>query len=70
MHTKGGVINFADGHAAYWKTAVVQAGGSASGTAFELPDLLWSGTRLIETSNHNSFLKKNQKKLNLYETKQ
>lgn len=43
-HTKGGVINFVDGHAAYWKTEVVQAGGTMSGSAAEIPGspLIWN----------------------------
>lgn len=43
-HTKGGLINFFDGHAAYWKTDVVQAGGTMTGTAAEFPGspLIWN----------------------------
>jgi prepilin-type N-terminal cleavage/methylation domain-containing protein len=43
-HTKGGLINFFDGHAFYYKTAVVQAGGTMSGTAAEFPGspLIWN----------------------------
>jgi len=43
-HTKGGIINFLDGHALYYKTAVVQAGGTMSGTAAEIPGspLIWN----------------------------
>jgi prepilin-type N-terminal cleavage/methylation domain-containing protein len=43
-HTKGGLINFFDGHAFYYKTDVVQAGGTMTGTAVELPGspLIWN----------------------------
>jgi prepilin-type processing-associated H-X9-DG protein len=43
-HTKGGIINFIDGHADYWKTAVVQAGGTMTGSALEIPGspLIWN----------------------------
>lgn len=43
-HTKGGVINFVDGHAAYWKTADVQAGGTMTGNPAEFPGspLIWN----------------------------
>jgi prepilin-type N-terminal cleavage/methylation domain-containing protein len=43
-HTKGGLINFFDGHAFYYKTELVQAGGTMTGTATELPGapLIWN----------------------------
>lgn len=44
-HTKGGIINFVDGHAAYWKTTVVQDGGtSGSASPAEIPGspLIWN----------------------------
>ena len=43
-HDLGGVINFMDGHAGYYKTSVVQAGGTASGAATETPgaELIWN----------------------------
>lgn len=43
-HKKGGMITLMDGHASYWKTEVVQAGGTMSGTAAELPGspLIWN----------------------------
>jgi hypothetical protein len=45
-HTKGGIINFIDGHADYWKTAAVQAGGTpgGSGSTAEFPGspLIWN----------------------------
>jgi prepilin-type N-terminal cleavage/methylation domain-containing protein len=43
-HTKGGIINFLDGHAYYYKTELVQAGGTMSGTAAEIPGapLIWN----------------------------
>ena len=43
-HKKGGMIVFIDGHSGYWKTEVVQAGGTMSGAAAELPGapLIWN----------------------------
>ena len=43
-HSKGGVINFFDGHATFYKTAAVQAGGSLTGSATEYPGspLIWN----------------------------
>jgi len=43
-HTKGGIINFLDGHAGFYKTDAVQAGGTMSGSAAELPGapLIWN----------------------------
>jgi prepilin-type N-terminal cleavage/methylation domain-containing protein/prepilin-type processing-associated H-X9-DG protein len=43
-HTKGGIIAFIDGHASYWKTAEVQAGGTMTGSAAEIPGspLIWN----------------------------
>lgn len=43
-HALGGEIVFFDGHVGYYKTAVVQAGGTASGTAQEVPGspLIWN----------------------------
>ena len=43
-HTKGGNINFLDGHVGYYKLAVVQAGGTPSGTSTPLD---YPGTPLI-----------------------
>jgi prepilin-type N-terminal cleavage/methylation domain-containing protein/prepilin-type processing-associated H-X9-DG protein len=43
-HSKGGIINFMDGHAAYFKTAYIQNNGvSSSGGEGEplLPDVIW-----------------------------
>ena len=43
-HSKGGVINFIDGHAAYFKTAYIQNNGVGSnGGEFEplLSDVIW-----------------------------
>ena len=43
-HSQGGDINFLDGHVGYYKTAVVQAGGTMTGTAAEVPGspLVWN----------------------------
>jgi prepilin-type N-terminal cleavage/methylation domain-containing protein len=44
-HSKGGLINFMDGHAEYFKTKLVQAGGTQSpATAAEFPGspLIWN----------------------------
>jgi len=43
-HSKGGDINFIDGHVGYFKTTVVQAGGTMSGNAQETPGapLIWN----------------------------
>jgi len=43
-HKKGGMIAFLDGHSTYWKTEIVQAGGTMSGTAAEIPGspLIWN----------------------------
>ncbi len=44
-HKKGGMITFIDGHTSYWKTDVVQAGGTAGPTtAAEFPGspLIWN----------------------------
>lgn len=43
-HSLGGNINFLDGHVGYYKTAVVQAGGTSSGTAQEVAGspLIWN----------------------------
>ena len=43
-HNKGGNINFLEGHVGYYKTSLVQAGGSLTGTATEYPGspLLWN----------------------------
>lgn len=43
-HSLGGDINFLDGHVGYYKTALVQAGGTMSGTAQEVPGsaLIWN----------------------------
>jgi len=44
-HKQGGMIAFIDGHSSYWKTAVVQAGGTMSPTAVsEIPGapLIWN----------------------------
>ena len=43
-HSLGGDINFIDGHVGYYKTSVVQAGGSMSGTATEFAQtpLIWN----------------------------
>ncbi len=43
-HSGGGMINFMDGHAAYFKTAKVQSGGTMTGTAQEYPGsaLIWN----------------------------
>jgi prepilin-type N-terminal cleavage/methylation domain-containing protein/prepilin-type processing-associated H-X9-DG protein len=43
-HSKGGIINFTDGHATYFKTAYIQNNGIASsGGEYEplLPDVIW-----------------------------
>jgi prepilin-type N-terminal cleavage/methylation domain-containing protein len=43
-HSKGGVINFTDGHANYFKTSYIQNNGvSSSGGEYEplLPDVIW-----------------------------
>ncbi len=43
-HSKGGVINFLDGHAAFFKTSYIQNNGvSSSGGEGEplLPDVIW-----------------------------
>jgi len=43
-HAKGGIINFLDGHAAYFKTAYIQNNGvGSSGGEYEplLPDVIW-----------------------------
>ena len=43
-HDAGGVINFIDCHAAYYKTVLVQASGTMSGTAQETNNapLIWN----------------------------
>jgi len=43
-HSQGGDINFLDGHVGYYKTALVQAGGTMSGTAQEVAGspLIWN----------------------------
>jgi prepilin-type N-terminal cleavage/methylation domain-containing protein/prepilin-type processing-associated H-X9-DG protein len=43
-HNNGGDVNFLDGHVGYYKTSVVQAGGTSSGTAQEVPGspLIWN----------------------------
>ena len=43
-HSLGGDINFLDGHVGYYKTSIVQAGGTMSGTAQENPGtpLIWN----------------------------
>ena len=43
-HSLGGDINLLDGHVAYFKTSVVQAGGTMSGNAAETPGsaLIWN----------------------------
>jgi prepilin-type N-terminal cleavage/methylation domain-containing protein len=43
-HTKGGLINFIDGHASYYRTKDVQAGGTPSGSPLEFPGspLVWN----------------------------
>ncbi|MEI6078381.1 MAG: prepilin-type N-terminal cleavage/methylation domain-containing protein [Verrucomicrobiota bacterium] len=43
-HSLGGDINFIDGHVGYYKTSVVQAGGSMSGTVTEFAQtpLIWN----------------------------
>jgi len=43
-HSLGGNIVFLEGHVGYYKTTVVQAGGSMSGTATEYPNtpLIWN----------------------------
>jgi prepilin-type N-terminal cleavage/methylation domain-containing protein len=43
-HNIGGNINFLEGHVGYYKTSLVQAGGSMSGTATEYPGspLIWN----------------------------
>ena len=43
-HSLGGDINFMDGHVGYYKTTIVQAGGTMSGTAQEVPGsaLIWN----------------------------
>jgi prepilin-type processing-associated H-X9-DG protein len=43
-HSKGGDINFLDGHVGFYKTVVVQAGGTMSGTAQEVvgSPLIWN----------------------------
>jgi prepilin-type N-terminal cleavage/methylation domain-containing protein/prepilin-type processing-associated H-X9-DG protein len=43
-HSLGGDINFLDGHVGYYKTTIVQAGGTMSGTAQEVPGsaLIWN----------------------------
>jgi len=43
-HSLGGEINFLDGHVGYYKTSLVQAGGTMSGTAQEVPGspLIWN----------------------------
>ncbi len=41
-HTRGGVINFFDGHAAYFKTAYIQGNPSSKGEKEPLlPDVIW-----------------------------
>ncbi|HLX68872.1 MAG TPA: DUF1559 domain-containing protein [Verrucomicrobiae bacterium] len=41
-HTKGGVINFLDGHSAYFKTAYIQSAKSTGGESEPLlPDVIW-----------------------------
>jgi prepilin-type N-terminal cleavage/methylation domain-containing protein/prepilin-type processing-associated H-X9-DG protein len=40
-HNLGGVINFLDGHAKYFKTSYVQAGATSS-TEGHQPDIIWS----------------------------
>jgi prepilin-type N-terminal cleavage/methylation domain-containing protein/prepilin-type processing-associated H-X9-DG protein len=45
-HSKGGVINFIDGHAAYFKTSYIQSnpsnGGSSATSEPLLPDVIWN----------------------------
>ena len=43
-HSNGGDIVFLEGHVSYYKTAVVQAGGTMTGTAVETPGspLIWN----------------------------
>jgi prepilin-type N-terminal cleavage/methylation domain-containing protein/prepilin-type processing-associated H-X9-DG protein len=41
-HNKGGIINFCDGHAAYFKTAYIQGNPSSGGHGEPLlPDVIW-----------------------------
>jgi len=41
-HNKGGIINFMDGHAAYYKTSYIQDNPSTSGESEPLlPDVIW-----------------------------
>jgi len=41
-HTKGGVINFVDGHASYFKTSYIQGNPSSGGEKERLlPDVVW-----------------------------
>ncbi len=43
-HSNGGDIVFLEGHVGYYKTAIVQAGGTMTGTATEIPGspLIWN----------------------------
>ena len=43
-HSKGGNVVFLEGHVSYYKTVLVQAGGSMTGTATEYPGspLIWN----------------------------
>jgi prepilin-type N-terminal cleavage/methylation domain-containing protein len=43
-HKKGGMIVFLEGHCGYYRTELVQAGGTMSGTAAEIPGspLIWN----------------------------
>jgi prepilin-type N-terminal cleavage/methylation domain-containing protein/prepilin-type processing-associated H-X9-DG protein len=43
-HSLGGDIVFVDGHVGYYKSAIVQAGGTSTGTAQEVPGspLIWN----------------------------
>jgi len=43
-HSQGGEIAFMEGHVGYYKTAVVQAGGTMTGSAAEIPGspLIWN----------------------------
>jgi prepilin-type processing-associated H-X9-DG protein len=41
-HSKGGVINFLDGHASYYKTTYIQSNPSSKGEDEPLlPDVIW-----------------------------
>ena len=44
-HNKGGIINFMDGHVAYFKTSYIQNNGNYTGGAIGeplLPDVIWN----------------------------